>query len=258
MLAVEFSTLDYVLAALAAFAAGIVNALAGGGTLISFPALMALGATNVDANITNTVALCPGYLGGAYAQRGSLADNRTRLRLLCVAAGLGGLTGSILLVTTDEKLFTELVPWLILLACALLGGQNHIKRCCASACPPTARHPRSPVVAAAGDLRRVDLRRLLRRRARDHDARRTGPAVQRIDQPAECPEAGAVARGQRHRRAVLRVDRQGLLGPGDRDGPGEHARWLVRRSPGRRGQWPALRRVVVTYGTVLGLYYLLR
>ncbi len=69
--------IDYVLAALAAFVAGIVNALAGGGTLISFPALMGLGATNVGANITNTVALCPGYLGGAYAQRGSLDDDRT-------------------------------------------------------------------------------------------------------------------------------------------------------------------------------------
>ena len=128
MLAVEFSTIDYLLAALAAFAAGIVNALAGGGTLISFPALMGLGATNVGANITNTVALCPGYLGGAYAQRGSLAENRSVLRVLSAAACLGGLTGSILLVTTDEKLFTELVPWLILLACALLGGQNYIKK----------------------------------------------------------------------------------------------------------------------------------
>ncbi len=70
MLAVDFTTVDYLLAALAAFAAGVVNAVAGGGTLISFPALMALGASNVNANITNTVALCPGYLGGTYAQRG--------------------------------------------------------------------------------------------------------------------------------------------------------------------------------------------
>ncbi|MET0908527.1 MAG: TSUP family transporter, partial [Ilumatobacteraceae bacterium] len=93
MLAVDFSAIDYVLAALAAFAAGIVNALAGGGTLISFPALMALGATNVGANITNTVALCPGYLGGAYAQRSSLADDRSLLRVLSAAACLGGLTG---------------------------------------------------------------------------------------------------------------------------------------------------------------------
>ena len=128
MLAVDFSALDYVLASLAAFGAGIVNALAGGGTLISFPALMALGATNVGANVTNTVALCPGYLGGAYAQRDSLAGDTARLRALCGAACIGGLTGSILLVTTDEKIFEQLIPWMILTACALLGGQNYIKR----------------------------------------------------------------------------------------------------------------------------------
>ena len=105
MLAVDFTTVDYLLAALAAFAAGVVNAVAGGGTLISFPALMALGASNVNANITNTVALCPGYLGGTYAQRGSLVGEAARLRVLGAAACAGGLTGSILLVTTDEELF---------------------------------------------------------------------------------------------------------------------------------------------------------
>lgn len=128
MVAVDFTALDHVLAALAAFGAGVVNALAGGGTLISFPALMALGATNVNANITNTVALCPGYLGGAYAQRDSLAGQGARLRVLSAAAAIGGLTGSILLVTTDDELFEQLIPWLILTACALLGGQNYIKR----------------------------------------------------------------------------------------------------------------------------------
>jgi uncharacterized membrane protein YfcA len=112
---------------------------------------MALGATNVNANITNTVALCPGYLGGAYAQRSSLADDRARLRVLSAAACLGGLTGSILLVTTDERLFTELVPWLILLACALLGGQNYIKSALhiGTSTDGTATE-RSPAVAAVG------------------------------------------------------------------------------------------------------------
>ncbi len=151
MLAVDFSTLDYVLASLAAFAAGAVNAIAGGGTLISFPALMALGATNVNANITNTVALCPGYLGGAYAQRGSLEGQRGRLRVLSAAACLGGLVGSILLVTTDDKLFEQLIPWLILTACALLGGQNYIKQALRiGAAPDDMPTDRSPVVAAVG------------------------------------------------------------------------------------------------------------
>ena len=63
------SGFDLVLIGLAATAAGAVNALAGGGTLISFPVLVALGIPAVAANVTNTVALCPGYFGGTLAQR---------------------------------------------------------------------------------------------------------------------------------------------------------------------------------------------
>ena len=62
------SGLDLVLVGLAALAAGFVNALAGGGTLISFPALTAVGVPAVAANVTNTVALCPGYLGATLGQ----------------------------------------------------------------------------------------------------------------------------------------------------------------------------------------------
>jgi uncharacterized membrane protein YfcA len=123
----SFTPGQYALAGLAAAAAGCVNAIAGGGTLISFPALVALGAPTVSANVTNTVALCPGYFGGAYAQRGFLRDDTRRLKMLSIAAGFGGLTGSIILVTTGEELFKALVPWMILLACALLGGQNRIR-----------------------------------------------------------------------------------------------------------------------------------
>ena len=65
---VALSGLDMVWIALAAFAAGMVNALAGGGTLISFPVLTAVGIPAVVANVTNTVALCPGYLGATFAQ----------------------------------------------------------------------------------------------------------------------------------------------------------------------------------------------
>src|SRR5262245_24619475 len=59
---------DFVLIGMAAVAAGAINALAGGGTLITFPMLIAVGVPAVAANVTNTVALCPGYLGGTYAQ----------------------------------------------------------------------------------------------------------------------------------------------------------------------------------------------
>jgi uncharacterized protein len=122
------TALDYVLAGIAAAGAGGVNSIAGGGTLISFPTLVALGVGRVSANVTNTVSLCPGYFGGAMAQRGELAGERTRVVRLSIAAGLGGLTGSALLLSTGEKAFTNLVPWLILAACGLLGGQKYIKK----------------------------------------------------------------------------------------------------------------------------------
>jgi len=111
----------------AAFVAGGINAVAGGGTLVSFPMLVALGVPSVSANITNTVSLCPGYLGGAYAQRNELAKHAARLRSLFVVAAVGGLTGSILLVLSPEKLFRSIVPYLILAACALLAAQPAIK-----------------------------------------------------------------------------------------------------------------------------------
>jgi uncharacterized membrane protein YfcA len=123
-----FSVADHLIAAVAAAGAGGVNAIAGGGTLISFPTLIALGAGRVSANVTNTVALCPGYFGGAVAQRSQLPGQRSRLVRLSIAAGLGGLTGSVLLLATGEAAFTKLVPWLILLACGLLGGQNYIRK----------------------------------------------------------------------------------------------------------------------------------
>ena len=76
---IAFSLADHLIAAVAAAGAGAVNAIAGGGTLISFPTLVALGAGRVSANVTNTVALCPGYFGGAVAQRSQLPGQRSRL-----------------------------------------------------------------------------------------------------------------------------------------------------------------------------------
>src|SRR5512137_2687249 len=119
---------EYGLAALAAVAAGMINALAGGGTLITFPVLMAIGLPAVSANVTNTVALLPGYLGGTFAQRKDLVDQKKRLYFLVPAALLGGLVGGILLLRTGEKLFTELVPFLILLASTLLAIQNPVRK----------------------------------------------------------------------------------------------------------------------------------
>ncbi len=116
-----------IFAALAAIAAGLINALAGGGTLITFPVLMAIGLPAVSANVTNTVALCPGYLGGTLAQLKDLKDQKKRLWILIPAGALGGLIGGILLLNTGEKLFTDLVPYLILLASSLLAVQDPVR-----------------------------------------------------------------------------------------------------------------------------------
>jgi uncharacterized membrane protein YfcA len=122
------SGVDHLLAAAAALGAGFVNAIAGGGTLISFPALVGLGVGTVPANMTNSVALCPGYFGGTMAQRYDLVGQRRRLRVLLVLAAIGGLTGSVLLTISPEKIFRNVVPFLILGSCLLLALQDRIKR----------------------------------------------------------------------------------------------------------------------------------
>jgi uncharacterized membrane protein YfcA len=113
---------------LAAVAAGAVNALAGGGTLITFPTLTAVGVPAITANVTNTVALCPGYLGATLAQAEGIRAQRRRLWFLLPAAALGGLVGGLLLLNTSERLFRQLVPYLILLASLLLAVQEPLRR----------------------------------------------------------------------------------------------------------------------------------
>lgn len=122
------TALEYLFVALAALAAGAVNALAGGGTLITFPVLTAIGIPAVAANVTNTVALCPGYLGGILGQAKDLTGQQKRLWLVVPAGAIGGIIGGILLLQTGERLFRELVPYLILLASALLAVQEPVRR----------------------------------------------------------------------------------------------------------------------------------
>jgi uncharacterized protein len=118
---------QYLLVVLAAAGAGFVNALAGGGTLISFPALIAVGIPAVAANVTNTVALVPGYLGATFAQSKDLKEQKTRLYYLVPAAVVGGLIGGILLLNTGEKLFRTLIPYLILMASLLLAVSDPVR-----------------------------------------------------------------------------------------------------------------------------------
>jgi uncharacterized membrane protein YfcA len=121
------SAFDFILIGCAALAAGAVNALAGGGTLITFPMLTFLGVPAVAANITNTVALCPGYFGGTLAQWGDVRDQTRRLWIVVPASIIGGVIGGFLLLQTGERLFRELVPYLILLAAVLLALQDSVR-----------------------------------------------------------------------------------------------------------------------------------
>ncbi|MEB3200346.1 MAG: sulfite exporter TauE/SafE family protein [Synechococcaceae cyanobacterium] len=114
--------------ALGGFLAGLINAVAGGGSLLSFPMLLATGLPAIVANTTNAVALVPGYVGAALAQRPQLRGQHRRLWRLVPAAALGGLLGAVLLLRSQESLFTRLVPWLILSGALLLGLQGPLKR----------------------------------------------------------------------------------------------------------------------------------
>ena len=123
-------TLDltsYLLIGLAALAAGAVNALAGGGTLITFPMLTAVGLPAVIANVTNTVALCPGYLGATLAQWKEIREQKQRALLFLPAAVVGGVAGALLLLNTGERLFRDVVPFLILGAALLLAISDPLR-----------------------------------------------------------------------------------------------------------------------------------
>jgi uncharacterized protein len=120
--------LDLVVAAGVAFVAGIINSIAGGGSLILFPTLVALGLPTVAANVTNSVAQWPGYLGGIAGFRNEYAGQGGRLLRFGLVALLGGTVGSVLLLTTPSQAFDVVVPVLVLLASLLLAVQPLLTR----------------------------------------------------------------------------------------------------------------------------------
>jgi uncharacterized protein len=114
--------------AAAAFAAGLINSIAGGGTLVSFPALVWTGRDPVLANATSTVALWPASLAGAYGFR---REQKGGARLFLLFAGpslAGGILGAVLLLRTPSQTFARLVPFLILFATLLLAVQEPLSR----------------------------------------------------------------------------------------------------------------------------------
>lgn len=132
--------------AVAAFVAGAINTVAGGGSLISFPALVATGYGPIAANVTNALAVLPGYLGGSIAYRRELSGQRLRLERLGVASAAGAVAGGALLLVGPEAVFEWVAPCLILVACALLALQARL----ASLRP--APGPRSPGLSRRGVL----------------------------------------------------------------------------------------------------------
>lgn len=112
----------------AALAAGAVNAIAGGGSLITFPVLVAVGLPPVTASVTNTVAMCPGYLGATFAQRRDLVGQGRRVARLLPVGAAGGAAGAFLLLHTGARAFQVIVPFLILLAAVLVALQDPLRR----------------------------------------------------------------------------------------------------------------------------------
>lgn len=112
----------------AAFAAGAINSIAGGGTLVSFPTLIWLGLPSVTANATNTVAIWPGSLGGMVGFRRELRAAEPAILALVLPSLAGGIAGALLLEWTPPSVFDRLVPYLILFATILFMAQAPVQR----------------------------------------------------------------------------------------------------------------------------------
>jgi hypothetical protein len=113
---------------IAAALGGAVNAVAGGGTLLTFPALLWAGQLEIVANATSTVALWPGAASSFWAYRRELGSSRREIALLSIPSFVGGIAGAILLVSTSNASFARVVPWLILLATMLFVVQEPLSR----------------------------------------------------------------------------------------------------------------------------------
>lgn len=115
------------LIATAAFFAGILNAIAGGGTFLTFPALVFAGIPPIVANATSAIAVFPGYLSSAAGFRSDIAMiNRRKLFRQCALSLIGGLIGALLLLVSSNDFFTMIVPFLLLASTAIFAFQDRI------------------------------------------------------------------------------------------------------------------------------------
>jgi len=107
---------SYLLLIAAALGAGLMNSVAGGGSFLTFPALVFTGVPSIIANATSTVALCPGVLASAWAYRKEVEALKIPLKPAVVVSIGGGITGALLLLFTAQKTFDVIIPWLLLAA----------------------------------------------------------------------------------------------------------------------------------------------
>src|ERR1039458_7429151 len=228
----SFNLLHAAVAFAAAFAAGAINSVAGGGTLISFPTLIWLGLNSVTANATNTVAIWPGSLGGMWGFRRELRTANSRLLALLLPSLIGGLAGAWLLRYPPPALFDRLVPFLILFATLLFMAQETVQRLLKTA--GTAQHgswkwlPRPARFLLLFAL----FPRLLRRRHRHpHAGRAEHPRPYRHP-PDERPEEPLRPVHQRRRGHLLHLLRHGLLARRTAHGPRRYRRRHRRLRPG--------------------------
>ncbi len=131
------------LVVIAAAGGGAINSIAGGGTLVTFPALVGLGVPPIIANATSTVALWPGALSSMWGYRGELAGARPWAVRFAIPSAVGGLAGALLLLITPASRFNQVVPWLIFGATFLFVVQRPLM----SFLRRRARHPADPRVA---------------------------------------------------------------------------------------------------------------
>src|SRR5262249_13608094 len=124
----EFHFTHALAAFAAAFAAGMINSVAGGGTLVTFPTLVWLGLNSITANATSTVATWPGSLGSIWGYRRELSTVRRRMLVLVFPSLVGGIAGALLLRLTPTSIFDRLVPVLILFATVLFMLQEPVQR----------------------------------------------------------------------------------------------------------------------------------
>ncbi|HVJ05095.1 MAG TPA: sulfite exporter TauE/SafE family protein [Candidatus Saccharimonadales bacterium] len=142
-------SISHILIAMAAaFLAGGINSVAGGGTLVTFPALIGLGLPSIAANATSTVAIWPGALGSMWGFRREIRETDPRFRLLAIPSVIGGLIGAILLRRTPAAMFDHLVPFLILFATVLFTVQAPIQRRLQSTPHPAGKRGTTWIVGA--------------------------------------------------------------------------------------------------------------